>query len=155
MEVLDTLGFLLGRWKVSRSIEDHLNSIRGSFEGTARLTGVPFDGNPYPQTRARYEEAGEVSFGSHVGAARRSLDYHRMDDVAVMLHFSDGRPFVDLDLRTGAWQSRHLCGDDRYQIATLVMSRNVVQERWRVQGPTKDYDAVTTLTRSTEPGSRR
>jgi hypothetical protein len=67
--------------------------------------------------------------------------------MTVMVYFTDGRPFVDLDLRTGAWQSNHLCGDDRYEIATFVRSRNIVQERWGVQGPTTDYDAVTTLLR--------
>lgn len=150
MEVIDTLGFLLGRWKVSRSIEDHLHGIRGFFEGTVLLTESASAGGAHPHTRARYEEAGELYFGSHIGHAHRSLDYHRLGEVAVMLHFPDGRPFVDLDLRSGAWQSEHRCRDDRYQIATLVRSLNLVQERWRVQGPTKRYDAVTALTRSTE-----
>jgi hypothetical protein len=147
MEIVDTLGFLLGTWRVSRSIEDHQSRIRGSFEGTAALTEPPSGCNFSLGARARYDEEGELHFGTHMGQAYRSLEYMRLDDVTVMLYFTDGRPFVDLDLSTGAWQSNHLCGDDRYEIATLVRSRNIVQERWRVQGPTTNYDAVTTLMR--------
>jgi hypothetical protein len=97
--------------------------------------------------RARYDEAGELCFGTHMGQARRSLEYTRLDNATVMLNFPDGRPFIDLDLSTGAWQSNHLCGADRHEITTLVRSRHVVQERWWVCGPTTDYDAVTTLMR--------
>lgn len=50
-------------------------------------------------------------------------------------------------ISTGAWQSNHLCGDDRYEMATLVRSRNIVQERWRVRGPITNYEAITIHTR--------
>ncbi len=88
-----------------------------------------------------------MQFGTHIGRARRNLEYVRRDDATVMLYFTDARPFLDLDLTPGVWQSTHLCGDDRYEISTFVRSRNVVQERWRVTGPATDYDAVTTLRR--------
>jgi hypothetical protein len=66
-----------------------------------------------------------------------------------MVHFDDGLPFVDLDLGAGMWRSIHLCRDDRYQITTRVQSSLVIEEEWRVRGPEKNYDAVTTLTRFT------
>lgn len=97
--------------------------------------------------RARYDEQGELHFGAHVGPASRRLGYTRLSTGAAMLHFVDGRPFVDLDLRSGAWRSAHSCGDDLYEIATIVRSSAVVQENWRVTGPGKGYDAVTTLVR--------
>lgn len=139
MEIVDTLGFLLGTWQVDRSIEDHRSGTQGSFAGTAAFTCT--DG------RAHYEESGELHFGAHVGETRRGLDYARSDATTVALLFTDGRPFVDLDLSTGAWRSIHLCGDDRYQITTLVRSADLIEERWWVAGPTKDYEAVTILTR--------
>jgi Family of unknown function (DUF6314) len=61
--------------------------------------------------------------------------------------FSDGRPFVDLDLSTGAWRSVHRCGDDLQEIATLIRSPDSMEERWLVQGPVTHYEATTVLTR--------
>jgi len=148
MDNVDTLEFLLGTWRVARSIEDHRSGTRGSFAGTASLARAPSAGGFALGTRAHYEEVGELSFGDYVGPARRSLEYVRLDNGALMLHFTDGRPFVDLDLSAGAWQSTHLCADDRYEIATFVRSRNIILERWRVRGPATEYDAATTLRRS-------
>jgi hypothetical protein len=171
MQIADTLGFLLGEWQVTRSIDDRRQGVTGWFEGTASFEGTAwfegtasFEGTAWfgetpdgdqappgrgggPGSRARYLESGELHLGSHTGLARRRLECRRLHDLAVMLHFSDGRPFVDLDLRSGAWRSDYLCGEDRYQLSTVVHSRDVVRERWRVEGPTKDYEAVTTLTR--------
>jgi hypothetical protein len=145
-KITDTFGFLLGTWRVERWIEDLVVPASGSFRGTASVLERPPDGDASPLGRARYDETGELHFGSYRGSAQRRLEYHRMG-AAVLLHFSDGRPFVDLDLRAGEWRSRHLCGADRYEMAFLVLSRDVVEERWQVQGPTKGYEAVTTLTR--------
>ena len=66
---------------------------------------------------------------------------------AVMLYRPARQPYVDLDLTGGAWDAVHPCGADRYEVSTVVRSRDVVQEYWRVQGPDKDYTAVTTLRR--------
>ena len=64
-----------------------------------------------------------------------------------MLYRPGRQPYVDLDLTGGAWDAVHPCGADRYEISTVVRSPDVVQEYWRVQGPEKDYTAVTTLRR--------
>jgi Family of unknown function (DUF6314) len=141
----DTLAFLLGTWELKRTIEDHRSTTSGLFEGRASLAA----GDPCSaRERARYVESGELRFGTRVTRASRSLLYERLDDASVMLHFADGRPFVDLDLRSGEWQSVHHCGDDLYELETQVCSESVVQERWRVTGPSKHYLAITTLTRA-------
>lgn len=147
--ILDTLDFLLGTWRIARVIEDHRSRTCGSFDGMATLTTKTTHRDAARGMRARYEEAGEMRLDGYVGHAHRLLEYRReaADDPRLMLYFADGRPFVDLDLRSGAWQSDHPCGDDRYEIATFVRSDDLVQERWRVRGPTKDYDATTTLLR--------
>ncbi len=147
MEVIDTLAFLLGTWNLDRSIEDRRSGIRGSFSGTATLAAAEPDQESALGARARYDEQGQWHFGTHVGPASRRLEYTRLNGAAVMLYFTDGRPFVDLDLRSGTWRSSHDYGDDRYEIATIVRSCGVMQENWRVRGPKKDYDAATTLIR--------
>ncbi len=143
-QIADTLSFLLGQWDLSRSIQDHRSGTHGLFSGRAVLTATA--------GRARYDEEGELSYGAHHGPASRHLEYARLDDASVFLYFSNGRPFVDLDLRTGAWRSTHDCGADRYEIETVVRSDRVVHEYWRVRGPDTSYDAVTTLLRSGPSG---
>ncbi len=149
MVIGDTLSFLIGTWTVTRSIQHRRSGLSGSFTGTATLAWVAGEGMPDALARARYREDGELRYGSYAGPASRGLEYARLGDAAVMLYFPDGRPFTDLDLRSGSWRGSHLCGADRYEICTVARSRDVVQERWRVRGPTKDYDAVTTLQRAT------
>jgi Family of unknown function (DUF6314) len=145
--VADTLGFLVGSWVVTRSIQDYRSGLSGSFTGEATLAWVPGERRPDAGTRASYREVGELRYGSYTGAASRSLEYARLGDAAAMLYFPDGRPFTDLDLRSGSWRGSHLCGADRYEILTVALSDHVVQERWCVRGPTKDYDVATTLRR--------
>jgi hypothetical protein len=146
---VDTFGFLLGSWALDRSIEDHRSGIKGWFRGTATLTLREQQPVPRgaPRPGARYEELGELSFGSALGPAVRILDYLRIDATAVRVSFTDGRPFLDLNLETGAWQGDHRCGEDRHELATFVRSPDVIEECWRVRGPATAYDAATVLRR--------
>ena len=143
MEISDTLGFLLGTWDLSRSYTDHRSGTTGTFQGQAVLAADTAAG----PGRARYQETGRMCLGSHQGTARRSLQYVRRPGGAVMLYRPGGQPYVDLDLTRGPWDAVHPCGADRYEVSTVVRSRDIVQEYWRVQGPGKDYTAVTTLRR--------
>lgn len=144
MEVPDTLTFLAGTWRLDRSIEDHRTGTRGTFAGHARLELPGPGGDP---RRGRYEEQGHLRFGAHTGPAGRQLDYRGRLDGVVLVHFLDGRPFVELDLRQGECRRVHRCGADRYEITTAVHGAQGLEERWRVRGPEKDYAAVTTWTR--------
>lgn len=141
------MGFLLGQWTLSRSIEDHRSGNRGSFVGTAALVEADPGSGSVITDQARYDESGELRFRARTSHACRSLIYTRVNEAAVMLHFADGRPFVDLDLTSGPWTSIHDCGEDVYELETTALSQELVRERWRVRGPNKDYDAITTLTR--------
>jgi len=151
--VLDTLQFLLGTWEINRLLRDHRSAAEGSFNGTAILR--PTLDRDLRDGRATYYEIGELDFGDHRGQARRTLNYVPLGDGSVRLLFADDRPFGDLDLRSGAWSSEHLCGEDRYNIDTVVKSDDTVEEYWQVRGPHKSYEAFTTLTRqaSTDPPS--
>ena len=143
MEIPDTLGFLLGTWALRRSYADHRSGTTAAFHGQA---GLAADSAAVPD-RAQYEETGWMCLGSHRGTARRSLEYVRRPGGAAVLYRPGRQPYVDLDLTSGAWDAIHPCGADRYEVSTVVRSRDVVQEYWRVQGPAKDYTAVTTLRR--------
>jgi hypothetical protein len=88
-----------------------------------------------------------MRWGEYSGPAMRRLEFERFPDGSALLRFSDGRPYVELDLRAGIWSAVHECGADRYEIETVARAAGVVVERWRVRGPAKDYSAVTTLTR--------
>ena len=145
MEIGDTFGFLLGTWDVT-VLTDHRCRTRGSFGGTADVTEAR-TAHGAPRGRARYEEVGELRFGTYVGRAHRCLDVFVSHDATAALCFTDGRPYVDLDLRGGAWHTLHLCGDDRYEITTLAQSPHVLIEHWHVRGPRTDYDARTTFRR--------
>src|SRR5580692_1012137 len=149
MKVVDTCSFLLGKWTLERVLRDHRSGTDGRFEGSATVTIVeaPSAGNASDGPRARYEEAGTLRFGGHEGPASRSLELVRLQSSVVMLYFTDGKPFVDLDLRNGTWRSSHPCGEDHYEIVTVVRSHDEVEEHWRVRGPTEDYDAVAILRR--------
>jgi len=148
MDIVDTLSFLVGRWTLERLIIDHRSGTDGRFDGDAVIVEVlPGLHRPFIR-RARYDESGTLHFGRHVGAATRRLDLERMETSAVMLSFADGKPFVDLDLRDGPWRSVHACGEDEHEIVTVAQSLDVVEEHWRVRGPTQDYDAFTILRRS-------
>jgi hypothetical protein len=148
MEIADTLGFLLGTWEVSRSYTDRRSGTAPSFEGRAVLAL-----DAAGQDWARYEETGQLCQGSQQTPATRSLEYVRRPGGTVMLYRPGRQPYVDLDLTGGAWDAVHPCGADRYEISTVVTSRDVVQEFWRVQGPEKDYTAVTRLRRVPGPAA--
>jgi len=148
MQIADTFNFLLGTWTLERSIADHRSRRSGAFSGRAVFVEVGSAKGPVPGGRARYGEEGVLRIGTYAGPASRRLGCTRLGSGAVMLYFADGRPFLRLDLRRGAWRSTHECGDDRYEVETVVQSESEVQESWRVRGPGKSYDAFTTLVRA-------
>jgi hypothetical protein len=143
----ETLAFLLGTWDLERVIEDYRSRTDGLFRGSATLVKSEAATADSRREWARYQESGELRFGSQLTRASRTLLYERLPDASVMLHFADGKPFVDLNLESGEWRGLHHCVDDLYEMTTTVRSATVVEERWRVAGPDKDYLAVATLTR--------
>ncbi len=147
VRIADTFDFLAGRWRLLRVFDDHHGSSSGCFEAVASLS--PEDGT----RQGWYLEQGRFAVSSGEAPASRRLRYFACDDGSVEVRFADGRSFYRLDLGRGLHRALHLCGEDRYEIETAVLSPSRLEERWRVRGPGKDYDAVAVLERAGDSSS--
>jgi Family of unknown function (DUF6314) len=150
MRVRDTLAFAAGHWRIERVLADHRSGTEGRFTGQAVLSepGLPRAGDPgLPGAELCYLETGDLRFGTHTGPATRSLRYQGLPGGTVDVRFADGHLFYRLDLRSGCCTAVHQCRADRYEITYLALGEDVMEERWRVRGPDKDYEATATLIR--------
>jgi hypothetical protein len=129
---------------VERSISDAMSGDVGTFRGTATFSRDADD-----NSRVRFDETGVVRFGDYSGHANRHLWLALRSNSVIDVSFADGHHFINLDLRDGASTDHHQCQSDGYDIMTLVRSDDLIEERWRVVGPAKDYEAVTFMTRIT------
>jgi len=139
-----SLDFLIGTWSVERRIDDALSGDVGTFEGTATFVREGDD------PRVRFDEAGVVRFGAYSGRASRRLYFSERPDSHIDVRFADGHHFIELDLGAGSSQDHHQCARDGYDVTTTVLDDNRIEERWRVHGPAKDYEALTLMTRVSE-----
>ncbi|HLH64377.1 MAG TPA: DUF6314 family protein [Solirubrobacteraceae bacterium] len=148
MQIEDTLAYLTGRWAIERRLVDHRADRCGRLDGIAEISLTEQAARPIPATgagsrRARYEERGRLRLGSVCMRAGRELAILDTDAGAVVLRFMDGREFITLDLRPGAWEAVHGCAADRYELRFEVRSPGTLVEDWRVRGSVKDYEART------------
>ncbi|MYW01750.1 DUF6314 family protein [Streptomyces sp. SID3343] len=127
--VPDAAAYLAGHWSIDRIVVDERTGDRGSFTGTAEFRRV--------DDELLELESGEFVWGGVANPASRT---HRLvpraDGTADVL-FGDGKPFHDLDLRTGRWSTRHPCAADLYDGEFTVVSHDEWHLRWRVAGPAK------------------
>ena len=133
------LDFFVGAWHVERTISDALSDDNGTFEGIATFSSA--------DERVDFEEIGVMQLGAFRGRARRRLRYVRGPGSSIDVSFLDGHHFVSIDLSSGTSRDVHLCDRDRYDITTVVHSKDRFDERWRVSGPSKDYEALTRFER--------
>ncbi len=136
------LDYFLGTWHVERTITDALSDDNGTFEGIAIFT--PGD------DCVEFEEIGVMQLGAYRGRARRRLLYRHGSGSSIDVSFVDGHHFVSIDLSSDTSRDVHLCERDRYDITTVVHSHDRFDERWRVSGPSKDYEALTLFGRLAE-----
>lgn len=148
LPVPDTFAYLIGTWTVDRLYRDHVSGTEGRFTGTAVVQ--PLLETEPGERRASYYESGNLEFGTHRGPAVRRLTLTTTSSSQIVqLWFTDGSPFVELDLRTGAWISEHPCRSDLYELRSEVETENSWREQWRVRGSSKDYEARAQMTRQT------
>lgn len=138
--VSDLRSYLSGRWRVTRTMVDLRDAIRGTLEGTAQFT--PVGGS------LLYKELGTLSFGAHRGPAEQQLDFAFPSEVArAEVAFRDGRAFHPLDLSRGEDNLTHACNPDLYEGRFLALDANRWQSTWKVTGPRKDQQIATLYTR--------
>ncbi|MFH8408305.1 DUF6314 family protein [Streptomyces sp. NPDC018019] len=132
--VPDTAAYLAGRWSVDRTVLDVRTGTQGTFHGTAHFR--PED--PDEGTALLHAEEGELTWNGTTAPATRTLRLHPHPDGTATVTFADGRPFHDLDLRTGHWTTHHPCAADRYEGDFTVASPTEWHLCWKVTGPAKD-----------------
>ncbi|MFJ9412634.1 MULTISPECIES: DUF6314 family protein [unclassified Streptomyces] len=129
--VPDTAAYLAGGWRIDRSVYDLESGAEGSFRGTAHFR---------PDAAGAgilHVEEGELTWGGAVHPAGRTLRLTPLPDGTAEISFADGRPFHDLDLRTGRWTAVHPCAQDRYEGIFTVVAADEWHVEWRVGGPAK------------------
>lgn len=100
----------------------------------------------------RQEERVAFQIDGRPIVAEQAYLWDQVDERVWAVCFSDGRPFVTLAFSASAeWTgfraaAEHLCGDDHYSGAAVFLDDPARGRRWawrwRVEGPSKDYDAV-------------
>jgi hypothetical protein len=128
--VPDPVGYLAGRWTIERRLSDDAAGTHGTFTGVGVFTA---DGGGLA-----YEEHGTLDLGHWRGESYRRLRYTPAGPGVLTVEFADGRPFHDLDLRTGFWHAHHPCRADAYEGAFTAVSAEEWHQCWRVHGPAKD-----------------
>lgn len=138
--VADLKEFLSGSWSMDRLVIDHARTTIGRLRGNAifRPSGP----------HLLYEERGTLILGEHRGQAEQTYRYDFNEgDGRALVRFRDGRLFHDLDLSSGQDRPRHACPPDIYEGVFLALGPSAWRTEWKVSGPRKDYDLVTTYTR--------
>ena len=129
-----TLADFEGRWQLRRRIRDFGPGPDGTFVGEARLT----PGGP----GLRYEETGLLTLGGARVEGRQSYLWHQAGE-EISVSFPDGRFFHRIGPGP-APGALHLCDPDTYRGAYDFRDWPVWTLTWRVTGPRKDYESVTT-----------
>ncbi|XAS64697.1 DUF6314 family protein [Pseudarthrobacter sp. So.54] len=150
----DLRAYLLGNWKVERTLLDRSTGTRGTFTGVVRLTPTEDDGGLH------FREEGTVSWASvpggpasapFTGPASREylLRPTGAADTMDML-FADGRPFHRMGFGPQNSQARHWCDPDTYRVNYTKTGRDGFRYQWDVTGPAKDQLLTSVLRRATD-----
>ncbi|MFE0104219.1 DUF6314 family protein [Streptomyces sp. NPDC059009] len=145
--VPDVLAYLAGTWRVERTVRDLSTGAEGRFTGTVRFT-------PDGGGRLRQHESGTFVWQGTPRPAERTLDFEPgVEQGTALVRFTDGRPFHDLDLRSGRHTADHPCAQDLYKGEFEVQDEGHWHMRWRVRGPAKDLVLTTDCTRDNTQSS--
>lgn len=139
--VPDVLGYLTGSWLVRRSVRDLASGEVGEFRG--RTVFQALDGGGL-----LHRESGRFLWQGIARPAERTLRFlPRSVPGTAQVRFADGRPFHDLDLRSGKHLTDHPCAADLYRGEFTVQDAGHWRTVWRVGGPAKDLVLTTDYTR--------
>ncbi|MFD6418808.1 DUF6314 family protein [Streptomyces sp. NPDC060194] len=141
--VPDALTWLAGGWLVQREVRDLASGDEGAFTGRTEFTARP------PDAGLLHHESGAFTWQDATRPAERTLLYvPGAVPGTIDVRFADGRPFHDLDLRTGRHRTHHPCAADRYDGEFTVTGPDAFRTVWRVGGPAKDLLLVTEYRRA-------
>lgn len=128
-----------GRWRIDRTIADHLLCRTGRFEGEARF--APSGAG------LLYDEYGVLQFPGEapLQAERRYLWRPAPSGIDVL--FEDGRPFHTIELAAQRPAATHFCDPDTYEVQYDFVAWPRWEALWRVSGPRKDYEMRSTYVR--------
>lgn len=144
--VPDVLAYLAGDWLVRRTVHDLTSGEEGRFTGTTVFG--PLAGEP---GGLLHHESGTFVWQGTPRPAERTLRFLPGGPAGTArVEFSDGRPFHDLDLRSGRYVARHPCVADLYRGEFTVADGDRWRTRWEVAGPAKDLVLVTDYVRRTD-----
>ncbi|MGW1377784.1 DUF6314 family protein [Streptomyces sp. NPDC002446] len=135
--VADVAAYLAGRWSIERTVCDLRAGAEGRFRGTAGFR-PDAAGEPSAGEGLLHSEEGLLTWGGTTSPASRTLRLRPRPDGTAEIDFADGRPFHDLDLRTGRWTAVHPCSQDRYAGTFTAVAQDEWHLEWRVTGPAKD-----------------
>ena len=134
---LPSLWALEGRWTLTRQ-------IRHGDGRLDRLTGQAMFARSGRQLVLT--ETGVLNVGDQTLEARQT--YIWTEAVGrIDVYFHDQRPFHSVTLGDPAPQTEHLCAPDRYHVAYDFADWPQWSATWRVEGPRKDYEMVSTYVR--------
>ncbi|MYW65120.1 hypothetical protein GTY65_13770 [Streptomyces sp. SID8379] len=140
--VSDVLTFLAGSWQVERTVRDLAEDATGTFTGGTEFTAADEGG-------LRHFESGTFTWRGASRPAERTLLFTPGEDPGTaVVHFSDGRFFHGLDLRTGHHVADHPCSADLYRGEFTVHDADRWRTVWRVKGPAKDLVLTTDYRRA-------
>lgn len=120
----------LGRWQLTRVIDDARAGLTGRLDGIATYTAQP--------EGLLYAEVGRLRYGDRPAMeARRAYDW-RAGPRGIEVWFDDGRPFHTIG--PGLCPAvTHDCPPDVYAGAYDFTTWPAWQVSWQVSGPSKDY----------------
>ncbi|MGW6062948.1 DUF6314 family protein [Streptomyces sp. NPDC055189] len=143
--VPDVLAYLAGEWTVDRTAQDLAGNAEGHFTGTTVFTRLDDDDTG---GGLLHHESGTFVWRGTARPAERTLRFLPGEEPGIaQVTFADGRPFHDLDLRTGRHTADHPCALDLYRGEFEVHDEERWRMRWRVAGPAKDLILTTAYTR--------
>ena len=122
---------LVGRWRITRRIDDRLAGQVGRFDGEAVFT-------PGDAGMLTYAEAGSLRLGDGPPMPATRVYLWRIEADRVTVMFGDGRPFHAFD-PAGAAMADHWCDPDTYRVAYDFSDFPRWRAVWTVVGPRKDY----------------
>lgn len=149
---VDLRAYLLGSWRVERTLWDRSADTRGTFTGVAAFIETD-DG------ALRFREEGTVHWAApggepFAGPAQREYVLRPSDRPDTLeVFFPDGRPFHRMSFLPADDSELHWCDPDTYRVKYSLVSRDEYRYSWDVSGPAKNLLLESVLRRSDAAGA--